>query len=95
MGAFSRLRVVSPVTGKNVVVQFKHGQDFQREYKIGDAIEWIADSCRDEVREFAGGIEPPCSAEEPDYFKVIVMGRHIVKVEPIDESEHDRIAGIF
>lgn len=95
MGAFSRLRTLSPISGHKIVVQFKHGKDFQREYEIGQVIEPFADDSSEQIRVLAGGIEPPCSPEEPEYFKVIVKGGRILGIEPIDEAEHDRIEGIF
>lgn len=95
MGAFSRLRIVSPVTGKPIILQFKHGLDRQTDYVIGDSIEPFREDSPAKERIFAGGIEPPCSAQEPDYFRIVVLGGRIVSADPISEPEHDRIEGLF
>jgi hypothetical protein len=95
MGAYTTLRLTSPTTGEEIDVNFKHGRDFQRMYRIGDTIDVFLDDYEEQQREFGGAVEPPCSPEELEYCRVIVKGGRIIGIEIISEAEFDRMTGLW
>jgi hypothetical protein len=61
------LNAVSPVTGRPIRIQFKYGERWQHEYKLGDRIHLPEGANTRETRvTLVGGVtEPPMIADEP------------------------------
>ncbi len=93
MGAFNVLSATSPITGRVIRIQFKYGECWQHEYKLGDRIAFAPGTDLQQARvTLVGGVtEPPMTTKESEFYEIRFEYGFAASIRPISENEEARL----